>query len=103
MGLGGALWGGPVEVLLIEIRGGMDVTLQGGLFVALPVVSWGQFVVHWEQNVVLQLGRAGDLEKALAEVPLVVDLLAVVQRGLNIVLVVALWGAQVEVLLVVVL
>lgn len=48
MGLGRVLWGGPVEVLLVEILGDMDVVLPVVLFVVLPVVGReGQAVVQW--------------------------------------------------------
>lgn len=54
MGLGGDLWGGPVEVLLVEILGGMEVDLPLSLFVFQVVVQRGQ-------NVVLKLRQVGVL------------------------------------------
>lgn len=45
MGLGGALWGGPVELLLVEILGDMEVDLRLVLFAIHVVVQWGQNVV----------------------------------------------------------
>lgn len=71
MGLGGALWEGPVELLLVEILGDMEVDLRLVLFAIHVVVQQGQ-------NVVPNLGQVG----VLWWDPLVV--LLVVQRDLNL-------------------